>query len=108
MGPECDVFGSEEGLNRAKYNVEKYYAVVGILEKWHESLELMERYVPRFFKNARSAYKYYMRDKPKNKNNIKQKVSQSIKDQIAANFTVEIEFYEFCKQRFYKQYLAMK
>ena len=49
-----------------------------------------------------------MRDKPKNKNNIKQKVSQSIKDQIAANFTVEIEFYEFCKQRFHKQYLAMK
>ena len=88
--------------------VEKYYSVVGILEKWKESLEVMEHYVPRFFTNVTTAYKLYMKDKPKNKNNIKPKVSKKIKDLVAANFTVEIDFYEFCKQRFYKQYLAMK
>ena len=68
----------------------------------------MEHYIPRFFTNATATYKLYMQDKPKNKNNIKQKVSKKIKDLVAANFTVEIDFYEFCKQRFYKQYLAMK
>ena len=26
--------------------VEKYYSVVGILEKWNESLEVMEHYIP--------------------------------------------------------------
>ena len=88
--------------------VERYYSVVGILEKWNESLEVMEHYIPRFFTNVTTAYKLYMQDKPKNKNNIKQKVSKKIKDLVAANFTVEIDFYEFCKQRFYKQYLAMK
>ena len=76
--------------------VEKYYSVVGILEKWNESLEVMEHYIPRFFTNVTTAYKLYMQDKPKNKNNIKAKVSKKIKDLIAANFTVEIDFYEFC------------
>jgi len=108
MSPECDIFGSEAGLKLAKSNVEKYYSVVGILEKWNESLEVMEHYIPRFFTNVTTAYKLYMQDKPKNKNNIKAKVSKKIKDLVAANFTVEIDFYEFCKQRFYKQYLAMK
>ena len=108
MKPECDIFGSEDGLKLAKSNVEKYYSVVGILEKWNESLEVMEHYIPRFFKNAGKTYKDYMKNKPRNKNNIKQKVSKEIKNQIGVNFTVEIEFYEFCKQRFYKQYLAIK
>jgi hypothetical protein len=108
MKPECDNFGSEDGLKLAKSNVEKYYSVVGILEKWNESLEVMEHYIPRFFKNAGKTYHHYMKDKPRNKNNIKQKVSKEIKNQIGVNFTVEIEFYEFCKQRFYKQYLAIK
>ena len=108
MKPECDIFGSGDGLKLAKSNVEKYYSVVGILEKWNESLEVMEHYIPRFFKNAGKTYKHYMKDKPRNKNNIKQKVSKEIKNQIGVNFTVEIEFYEFCKQRFYKQYLAIK
>merc|ERR1712008_62529 len=107
MKPECDIFGSEDGLKLAKSNVEKYYSVVGILEKWNESLQVMEHYIPRFFKNAGKTYKDYMKDKPRNKNNIKQKVSKEIKNQIGVNFTVEIEFYEFCKQRFYKQYLAI-
>ena len=108
MAPECDKAESEEALKRAKSNVEKYFAVVGILEMWQESLQVMEHYVPRYFNGARHAYNQHMREKPKNKNIFKPKVSKEIKRQIAVNQTAELEFYEFCKQRFYKQYLSIK
>ena len=42
MSSKCDNFESEEALKIAKTNVEKYYAVVGILERWQESLQLLE------------------------------------------------------------------
>ena len=47
--PECDEFGSEAALSIAKRNVEKYFAVVGVLELLDLSLEVLENYVPRFF-----------------------------------------------------------
>ena len=42
MSSKCENFESEEALKIAKTNVEKYYAVVGLLEKWQESLQLLE------------------------------------------------------------------
>ena len=51
----------------------------------------MEHYIPRFFTNVTATYKLYMQDKPKNKNNIKHKVSKKIKDLVVVNFTVEID-----------------
>ena len=50
--------------------------------------EVMEHYIPRFFTNVAATYKLYMQDKPKNKINIKPKVSKKIKDLVADNFTV--------------------
>ena len=107
-GPECDIFDSRKALEIAKYNVENYYSVVGILEKWQETLQVFESYIPTYFKDVRKVYKEYMNEKIVNSNNIKPKIPQYIKDRIAANFTMEIEFYEFCKQRFHKQLLAIQ
>ena len=42
MNSKCNNFASEEALKIAKTNVEKYYAVVGILERWQDSLQLLE------------------------------------------------------------------
>ena len=42
MSSKCNNFASEEALKIAKTNVEKYYAVVGILERWQDSLQLLE------------------------------------------------------------------
>jgi len=108
MDPECNIFGSKEGLELAKSNVEKYYAVVGVLEKWQETLQVLEEYVPMFFRNVRKVHKDNLREMVKNANTIKPKIPQAIKDKVAKNFTAEIDFYEFCKQRLYKQYLAIK
>ena len=107
MDPKCDEFGSREALNMAKVNVEKYFAVVGILEEWQKSLLVMENYVPYFFKNASETYLKKMKGKHKNSNNIKPKIPKYVKDKVAMNFTVEMEFYEFCKARLYKQYLTI-
>lgn len=41
-----------------------------------------------------------------NKNNFKPPVSEHVKDIVRRNFTNEIEFYQFCRQRLHKQYLA--
>jgi len=41
-----------------------------------------------------------------NKNSFKPPVSEEVKDIVRKNFTREIEFYQFCRQRLHKQYLA--
>ena len=107
MGPECNYFESEEALATAKKNVEKYFAVVGILEQMQKSLQVFEDYVPRYFANARKIYKDMMREKHVNKNQYKPYTPNYIRSLIAPNFTLEIDFYEFCKQRLNKQFLTI-
>ena len=41
-----------------KKNVEKYYAVVGVLEEMEKSLHVFEKYIPSVFYNASKAYQY--------------------------------------------------
>jgi len=43
----------------------------------------------------------------RNKNKRKPFIEPEVKDLIRKNFTNEYEFYHFCKQRLYKQYLAL-
>ena len=42
-----------------------------------------------------------------NRNIYKPPVAESTKELVRKNFTREIEFFEFCKQRLHKQYLAL-
>ncbi len=43
-------------MRKAKENVEKHYAVVGVLEELNMTLTVLEHYVPRFFKGALDTY----------------------------------------------------
>ncbi|XP_049314553.1 heparan sulfate 2-O-sulfotransferase pipe isoform X2 [Bactrocera dorsalis] len=43
----------------------------------------------------------------RNKNKRKPKIDADVKEMIRKNFTNEYDFYYFCKQRLYKQYLAV-
>ena len=106
--PECNKFESEIALKIAKNNVEKYFAVVGIIERYEETLKLFEYYVPAFFKNARNVWKTNPKEDENSKNKWKWKTPNYIKDKIAENFTMELEFYEFCKQRFHQQLVALR
>ncbi|CAG9793937.1 unnamed protein product [Diatraea saccharalis] len=78
--PQCTPFNSVEALQRAKRVVEEQYAVV-------EELNTFNRI---------------------NRNAFKPPVSEAVKQIVRANFTREIEFYEFCKQRLHIQLRALR
>jgi len=107
-GDDCTGFNTEIAMKRAMEHVEKNYAVVGILEEMNKTLTVLEHYVPRFFKGALNTYweEIHMYSKI-NRNIYKPPVSEATKEIVRRNFTREIEFFEFCKQRLHKQYLAL-
>ena len=43
-----------------------------------------------------------------NRNIYKPSTAEATKDIVRKNFTRELEFFDFCKQRLHKQYLALK
>lgn len=43
-----------------------------------------------------------------NRNSFKPQVSDEVKKMLRQNFSREIEFYEFCKDRLNKQYRALR
>ncbi|XP_050351581.1 heparan sulfate 2-O-sulfotransferase pipe [Nymphalis io] len=107
--PQCTPFNSLEALQRAKRVVEQQYAVVGVLEDMNSTLTAMERYIPRFFRGALQMYwEELNRFNRINRNAFKPPVSEAVKQIVRANFTREIEFYEFCKQRLHMQLKALK
>ena len=114
-------------MRKAMENVEKHYAVVGVLEDLNKTLTVLEHYIPRFFKGAKDVYyskcvnlaenicntfSVFSSDQIQkfskiNRNIYKPPVSEEVKMTVRQNFTREIEFFEFCKQRLHKQYLAL-
>ena len=73
MKDECEEFESKSALKIAKNNVEKYFAVVGILEKWQESLKLFEHFVPAYFKSAKQIYSGANQNDPSKLNKTNEK-----------------------------------
>ncbi|XP_068618451.1 heparan sulfate 2-O-sulfotransferase pipe [Battus philenor] len=107
--PQCTPFNSKESLQRAKRVVEQQYAVVGVLEDMNATLLAFERYIPRFFQGALQLYWEELNTFNRiNRNAFKPPVSEAVKQIVRANFTREIEFYEFCKQRLYTQLRALR
>ena len=112
-----DRFNSQEALEAAKANVEKHYAVVGVMEMWDETLEVLENTLPFFFsgtgmlliihilyyhtfEGAKELYENSKKEVKKMGQNFhKGFVSEEIKNLVRQNFSREIEFYEFCKER---------
>jgi len=105
---ECTGFNTEIAMRKAKENVERHYAVVGVLEELNKTLTVLEHYVPRFFKGALDVYWKEINVFSKiNRNIYKPPVLEEVKDIVRKNFTRELEFFDFCKQRLHKQYLAL-
>ena len=88
--------------------MEENFAVVGVLEQIEKSLVVLEHYVPMFFKGAPVLYQ---RQKGHwssvNKNKFRPETSPEIKDLLRRNMTTEVVFYEYCKQRLDRQYVAL-
>ena len=114
-------------MRKAMENVEKHYAVVGVLEDLNKTLTVLEHYIPRFFKGAKDVYyskcvtlaenisntfSVFSSDQIQkfskiNRNIYKPPVREDVKEIVRQNFTRELEFFDFCKQRLHKQYLAL-
>ncbi|XP_046621797.1 heparan sulfate 2-O-sulfotransferase pipe-like isoform X1 [Neodiprion virginianus] len=106
---ECLPFNTVGVLERAKMTVEKNYAVVGILEDLNTTLTVLEKYIPRFFQGALNMYWDQVNSFSNiNRNPLKPATSEKVKDILRRNFTKEIEFYQFCQQRLYKQFRALR
>ncbi|XP_033237555.1 heparan sulfate 2-O-sulfotransferase pipe isoform X8 [Drosophila pseudoobscura] len=105
----CLPFNSPHAVQEAKSRVEKEYSVVGTWEEKNITLTVLEKYVPRFFNHARFLYKLHSNSiRNRNRNNRKPRVDPDVREMVRRNFTNEYEFYYFCKQRLYKQYLALQ
>ncbi|XP_070064448.1 heparan sulfate 2-O-sulfotransferase pipe isoform X3 [Drosophila virilis] len=105
---KCTPFNSRLALQLAKQNVEREYAVVGTWEHTNETLAVLEAYVPRYFADASKMYYSGLHAAKANDNPMKPHIRDEIMNMVRRNFTREIEFYQFCRQRLHKQYLALK
>jgi len=79
--------------------------MVGILEHLEESLLVLEQFIPKYFEGVTEIY--HLKNFEVNKNQLKPKVEDEIRLIIAKNISREIEFYNFCKQRLFKQYKSI-
>ncbi|XP_069701265.1 heparan sulfate 2-O-sulfotransferase pipe [Periplaneta americana] len=105
----CMPFNTASALQRAKRAVERHYAVVGILEDLNSTLTVLENYIPLFFKGAKEVYWDEVdRFTRINRNLFKPPVTEEVKDIVRRNFTREVEFYQFCRQRLHRQLLALR
>ncbi|KAH8286315.1 hypothetical protein KR054_006759 [Drosophila jambulina] len=106
---DCLPFNSHHAIQVAKRRVEKEYSVVGTLEETNITLTVFEKYIPRFFNHARFLHKLNSKSiRNRNRNNRKPHIDPDVREMVRRNFTNEYEFYYFCKQRLYKQYLALQ
>ena len=108
---ECSLFNSEIVLNKAKTIVEEKYSVIGILEDLESTFKVLENYVPKFFRNSTKIFKdndSNLTLTHTNKNPIKKKLEDHTRKFLEKKFSVEIEFYEYCKQRLYNQLQSLE
>ena len=57
-GTKCMTAHSHWALQRAKENLVRFYPVVGVLERYKDTLALLESELPLFFKEATIQYKH--------------------------------------------------
>ena len=100
--PICKDGRNFDTLQRAKFNVEAYYSVVGMSHDLKRSFELLEILLPAFFSNAKSVYHEEIR---LNKN-VYVPIKNATLDALMKipAIQMELDFYSFLHQRFELQY----
>ncbi|XP_036336971.1 heparan sulfate 2-O-sulfotransferase pipe-like [Rhagoletis pomonella] len=105
---KCLPFNTKLPMQIAMRTVEEEYAVVGTWEDTNVTLSVLENYIPSYFRGAKNMYFMGMQNNIENHNPMKPEIGEDIKEMVRKNFTQEIEFYQFCRQRLHKQYFAIK
>ncbi|TMW39901.1 hypothetical protein DOY81_015019, partial [Sarcophaga bullata] len=105
---ECKQFNSLTATQIAKRNIEQDYAVVGSWEDTNITLTVLEHYIPRFFRGATKLFYSGGAKFRKNASPHNTALEPEVEAKLKIQFGFEIELYNFCKQRLYKQYIAIK
>ncbi|KAK7082791.1 hypothetical protein SK128_005263 [Halocaridina rubra] len=92
----CREVGNQYALQQAKYNVEKHYSVVGIMENMNLFFKILQHYLPRFFKDISEVGKIKLN---KHLGKSKSKVSNETKIILRNRLSEDYELYEFIQQR---------
>ena len=97
--PECRTLGNKNALQKAKYNAEKYYSVIGVLEELQLSMKLMELYLPKYFQNFANLTETSHKSKEPHKNQLDPDNLRKLENWL----NIDIEFYTFVVQRLHNQ-----
>ena len=99
----CFRLNDEWALREAKLNIEKSFAVIGVLEHMNITLEVLQNKLPRYFSGVSELY-FQNNSIHFNENYNKQNVSEKVKHYLKANLNNEYELYYYCLQRLYSQF----
>lgn len=91
--------GSAKALNRAKRNLVKYYAAVGILEEVDVFLKMLNKRLPSFFVKSHKTLRIAKKNTSKRESRVSLDVLKLIHDRNYA----DIELYKFAKNVFKKR-----
>ncbi|KAH8370397.1 hypothetical protein KR093_003313, partial [Drosophila rubida] len=108
---DCLPFNTPRAVQMAKRRVELEYAVVGTWDHPNITLTVLEKYVPRYFNHARKLYSRrcpFVLSRHSFPRLHRHAVDADVRALVRRNFTHEYDFYYFCKQRLYKQYIALQ
>lgn len=86
----------QKALQQAKENILKHFTVVGVLERFDETLKLFEELLPSYFRGVQESYK--LRKElivEKSKTADKKEESDEVKNYLRGKMAVEMELYEF-------------
>ncbi|KAG7153551.1 heparan sulfate 2-O-sulfotransferase 1-like [Homarus americanus] len=104
---QCLKLGDPWALQKAKYQAEYDYSVVGLAEEWNTTLAVLEEYLPMFFQGARQRYwsqefeaERQVNKNPKKYSEVPEKIIKLLKERMGP----EYELYEFLRQRLHLQY----
>lgn len=99
-------YPTPEALNRAKRNIVKYFAIVGLTEEYSSYLKVLECVFPQYFQgivniygNSSKAYKVTTH---------KDKILPHNRQKMARTLQLEYELYNFVKTRFEDLYNKLK
>jgi len=96
---------AEKALERAKENILKHYATVGLLEHFHLSLKIIQRRLPYFLPVVPEEPAHMKLNEGKKKLNSSSVSEEMIKKIKEAN-RADLELYEFVTEIFWKQVKA--
>ncbi|XP_035681319.1 uronyl 2-sulfotransferase-like [Branchiostoma floridae] len=95
---------TQAAVEKAKENIRRHYAVVGVLEEFSSFLKVLEVVMPQFFRGAHDTWreigsKLMKMQKTSNKRPASEKAREVMRERLHLDYQV----YDFIKERFHRQ-----